>query len=232
MEGRFGRAVVADAFEPLSAADDARQGRAKLFVIFDDRNSDSHALDFSATARLSEPAFLPSAAGSISNVPPTSSIRLRMLRNPFLVAASVFGPYWRGRCPSSSISKVKRFASRCKRTTAAVARAWRTTFVTGFLGGKEDVVPQFWRNRGGRQTGRNVEAIIQAGHGEIFLRVFADVIDQPVESVVGRIYGPDDFVERASGFTGGLGNLAGRGLRLPEAGFCRLQPFRQAERPE
>src|SRR6185503_20760465 len=77
----------------------------------------------------------------------------------------------------------------------------------GFLERKEDVVPHFGRDGFGGQYGRNVEPVANLCDRKIVLRIFGDVSNERVECVVGRVDGPDDFVEHARGLAGGLGNL-------------------------
>ena len=91
-----------------------------------------------------------------------------------------------------------------------------------FFGGEEDVVAEFGRDRRIGQLRRDVEAIFQAGDGEIFLGVFADVIDEAVERVVGGIDGPDDLVEGMSCVAGGLRNLAGVSFHIGRRIFVGL----------
>ena len=79
--------------------------------------------------------------------------------------------------------------------------------VDGFLEREKNIVAHFRRNRRRRQLRRHVHAITQSGEREIFLRVFAGVIRQTFERVVGRIDGPDDFIERMRRLARGFGNL-------------------------
>ena len=114
--------------------------------------------------------------------------------------------------PLSSISNVKRSGSSRKRMPGGRGLRMFDDIVDRFLGGEENVVADFGRNGHVRQLRRHFEPIAQAGQREIFLRVFADVIDQPVQRVVGRIDRPDDFIQRAGRLARGLGNLPGVGL--------------------
>src|SRR5436190_11128701 len=99
--------------------------------------------------------------------------------------------------------------------------------VHGFLGSQKHIVPEFGRNGLIGQMGGDFEAITQAGNGQIFLRIFTDVVYQTVEGVIGRIYGPDDLIESMGGVTGGLRNLTRMGLDLDGVVFIRLRQFAQ-----
>jgi len=79
--------------------------------------------------------------------------------------------------------------------------------VDRFLEGEKNVMADFRWNGDRRQLGRHLGAVTQSGQREVFLRIFADVIDQAFQRVVGRIDRPDDFVEGTGRFARGLGNL-------------------------
>src|SRR5204863_319774 len=98
----------------FAALDDLGKRQAQLLVVFHDGNRNDHVqclpgigafLASGAVRRTNVPC---SGAGPSANSPPTSSIRLRMLRNPFLPLSSALAGTPR---PLSSISRVKRSAS-------------------------------------------------------------------------------------------------------------------------
>src|SRR5262249_53541320 len=100
----LGVGVIADARKAFSAVQDACKGAAKFVAVFHNGNGDGHVAQFflmGALRRTTAPCF---AAGPIEKLPPTSSIRLRMLCKPFLpvFSSSPFRPF-----PSSSISRTK-----------------------------------------------------------------------------------------------------------------------------
>ena len=72
---------------------------------------------------------------------------------------------------------------------------------------QKHIVAHLGQNGGGRQTRRQFGAIAHAGHGKIILRIFAGVIGEAFERVVGRVHRPDDFIERVGGFARGGANL-------------------------
>jgi hypothetical protein len=78
-----------------------------------------------------------------------------------------------------------------------------------FLGGQENVVARLRGNGRFGQLRRHIQAVAQARHRQIILGVFANIVDQTVQRVVGGVDRPDDFVQGAGGFAGGLGNLPG-----------------------
>jgi hypothetical protein len=78
----------------------------------------------------------------------------------------------------------------------------------GFLAREENVVPDFRWERGSRQLARDVQSVMQPGDAQVFLGVLADVSDQSVERVIGRIHRPDNLVQHTSRFAGSLRNLA------------------------
>ena len=87
--------------------------------------------------------------------------------------------------------------------------------VDGFLGRQKYVMAELGRNRDVGKLRRNFQTIAQRRQREVFLGVFADVIDQAVQGVIGWINGPDDLIKGAGGFEGSLRDLAavGRDLR-------------------
>jgi hypothetical protein len=103
--------------------------------------------------------------------------------------------------------------------------------VQAFLEGEEDVVADLGGKLAGGQVERHVEAAADAGEGEEFAGVVAEVVGQGVEGIVARGDGPDhlahgadellgDFVDPAQAFRagGGRGGSAGRAAQQADAG--------------
>ena len=94
---------------------------------------------------------------------------------------------------------------------ASEAPACLTMLVTDSLAARKTL----WRASGeiwaAGSCGGGFQPVTQAGHREIFLGVFANVVDQSFQRVVGGVDRPDDFVQGAGGFAGGLGDLPGVG---------------------
>ncbi len=85
----------------------------------------------------------PSEPGAMEKLPPTSSIRLRMLRNPFLICAA-FSSRPAMPLPLSSISRVNRLLSSRRRIEAAEAPACLTILFTASLEARNTL----WRSSG------------------------------------------------------------------------------------
>ena len=79
--------------------------------------------------------------------------------------------------------------------------------VDGLLEREKSIVADFRRNRNCGQLRRQFRAVTQPGQREIVLRVFAGIVDEAVQRVVGGVDRPDDFVQRTGRFPRGLGNL-------------------------
>ena len=73
-----------------------------------------------------------------------------------------------------------------------------------------------------RHLGRQIEPATDAGHGQILLREFAEVVHQAVQRVVLWIHRPDDFVHAPRQFAGHV-----RYLTQMDAGFLRRRAPRQ-----
>ena len=99
--------------------------------------------------------------------------------------------------------------------------------VDGFLEGEKNVVAHLRRDGDGRQLGRHLGAITHAGQGQIFLRIFARIVDQPFQGVVGGIGRPDDFIQGPGCFARGLGNLLCVGGHLSRGILVRFRHFAQ-----
>ena len=128
--------------------------------------------------------------------------------------------------PLSWISKVKPSASKRRRREASVARECLTTLVTASLAARKTLwrVSRKWRFWA--VAALNVETVTQARHGQVFLGVFANIIDECRQAcLVGRVDGPDNFVQGVGGFAGGLGNLAGVHLGFLRVVLVRFDHF-------
>ena len=133
--------------------------------------------------------------------------------------------------PLSSISRMKLSGFQAQSNPGLGRLRVFDDVVDGFLEGEEDVVADFRRNRDRGQLRRQIGAVTQSGQREIFLRVFAGVIDQAVQRVVGGIDRPDNFIQRTGRFARGLGNLLRVRFDFRRAYPCRLRPFRRAAPP-
>ena len=79
----------------------------------------------------------------------------------------------------------------------------------GFLRREKHIVPDLRGNGGAGQLGRHIQPVADAGHGEVFLGALANVSNQTIQRIVGRVDCPNDFIEGLSGFTRRLGDLSG-----------------------
>ncbi len=97
----------------------------------------------------------------------------------------------------------------------------------GLFGGEKHIVPHLRRDGCRGKLGRHVEPVAQPRHREILLRILAHVGDQSVQSIVGRVNGPDDLIKGASGVEGSLGNLPGMSFDFLGVVFVALEQFAQ-----